>query len=59
MTQQDFVEVLESELQMRLTLFDRATLLSFVASAWPLIQVSPDVGFWAGEFLRSENVAWA
>jgi hypothetical protein len=59
MTQPDFVEAVESELHLRGIPFDRAALLAFVASAWPLIVENPDPGFWAGEFLRAENVAWA
>jgi hypothetical protein len=57
-TQIDFIEALESELQLRAVPFDRAALLSFLESAWPLIEENPDVGFWATEFLRTENVAW-
>jgi hypothetical protein len=59
MSQPEFVEAVESELHLRGIPFDRAALLAFVASAWPLIQENPDVGFWAGEFLRAENVVWA
>jgi hypothetical protein len=59
MSQSAFVEALDSELHLRGIPFDRAALLAFGASAWPLIEENPDVGFWAGEFLRAENVAWA
>jgi hypothetical protein len=59
MSQPEFVEALEAELHLRGIPFDRAALLAFVASAWPLIEENPDPGFWAREFLRAENVAWA
>jgi hypothetical protein len=58
-SQPDFVQTLESELQLRGVPFDRAALLAFVASAWPLIEENPDVVFWAGEFLDSQHLAWA
>jgi hypothetical protein len=58
MSQQDFIEALEAELQLRAVPFDLAALLSFVEAAWPLIEENPDVGFWAGEFLKAGNVAW-
>jgi hypothetical protein len=59
MSQNDFIEALESELHLRAVPFDRAALLSFVEAAWPLMAENPDVAFWAGEFLRAEHVAWA
>jgi hypothetical protein len=59
MSQQDFVEALESELHLRGVPFDRAALLDFVSSAWPLVEENPDVGFWAAEFLKSGTVALA
>jgi hypothetical protein len=58
MSQSDFVEALESELQLRAVPFDLAALLSFVESAWPLIAENPDIAFWATEFLKTESVAW-
>jgi hypothetical protein len=58
MTQNDFIEALESELQLRAVPFDRAALLNFFDSAWPLIQEQPDVAFWATEFLKTGSVAW-
>ena len=33
--------------------FDRAELLEFVASVWPLAEENPDAAFWAQEFIRS------
>jgi hypothetical protein len=59
MTQPDFIQAVESELHLRGIPFDRAGLLAFVASAWPLIEENLDPGFWAGEFLRTEHVACA
>ena len=59
MTQAEFTESLESELRLRGVAFDRAALLAFVASAWPLIAENPDAGFWATEFLAAGSVAWA
>jgi hypothetical protein len=56
MTQPDFTAALESELHLRGVPFGRAALLDFVASAWPLIEENPNTGFWAGEFLRTQNV---
>jgi hypothetical protein len=53
MTQYDFIEALESELQLRAIPFDRASLLDFVESAWPLIEENSDVAFWANEFLEA------
>jgi hypothetical protein len=58
MSEIDFVEALEAELQLRAVPFDRAALLSFVASAWPLIRENPDIAFWATEFLKTGSVAW-
>jgi hypothetical protein len=56
--QANFVEALESGLQLHGIPFDRASLLSFVSLAWPLIEENPDVGFWVSEFLKAGNVAW-
>jgi len=33
--------------------FDRAELLEFVASVWPLAEENPDAAFWAREFIGS------
>jgi hypothetical protein len=45
MNQADFVQALESELHLRGTPFDRAALLAFVASVWPLAEEDPDAGY--------------
>jgi hypothetical protein len=58
MRQANFVEALESELQLHGIPFDRASLLSIVSSAWPLIEENPDVGLWTSEFLKAGDVAW-
>ena len=36
---------------------DRAALLSYVASCWPLLLDAPDVGRWAGEFVENVQAA--
>jgi hypothetical protein len=58
MSQQEFVEALEADLQLRGVPSDRAQSLSFVSTAGPLIAENPKVAFWGGEFLKAGNVAW-
>jgi hypothetical protein len=55
MNQTDFVLALEQELQLRGIRFQRADLVDFVASVWPLAQENPDVAFWAREFIDSDQ----
>jgi hypothetical protein len=50
MTRVEFVEALESELQLHAEPFSRANVLAFVEGAWPLIEDDPDPGRWAREF---------
>lgn len=57
MSQQDFLESLESYLHIRGIAFNRAALLTFVESCWPLIEDNPDPGLWAVEFIDAGNVA--
>jgi hypothetical protein len=53
MTQADFVQALESELQLRGVPFDQVALLAFVASVWPLAEEDPDTARWATAFVES------
>ena len=53
MTPEHFADLLEQELRRRQARFSRADLLAFVAAAWPLIRVDPDVTRWVREFLDS------
>jgi hypothetical protein len=55
MTPTDFRAALEQELQLRGARFNRADLLDFVDSVWPLVQENPEVGFWAREFLDADR----
>jgi hypothetical protein len=48
----EFVNTLEDDLQLRGAPFDWADLVTFVDSAWPLIEDNPDVPHWAAEFLE-------
>jgi hypothetical protein len=57
MTQAEFVQALESELHLRGVPFDRAALLAFVASVWPLAEEDPDPARWAAAFLEAGSVA--
>lgn len=56
MNQQDFLQSLESTLQLRGVAFSRAALQAFVKSAWPLIDDDPDVEWWAREFIAEADV---
>lgn len=56
MTQSDFLQALESSLQLRGVAFSRAALQAFVADCWPLIIDNPDVEHWAGEFIDQADV---
>jgi hypothetical protein len=58
-TQAEFVQALESELQLQGVPFDRAALLALVASMWPLAEDDPDVTRWAAAFLEAGSVAGA
>jgi hypothetical protein len=54
----EFVRALEAELQLRGVPFDRADLVSFVVSAWPLIEDNPNVPHWATAFLEALGMAF-
>lgn len=56
MNQTDFLQSIESTLQLPGVSFSRAALQAFVEAAWPLIRDNPDVEFWAREFIDSGNV---
>ena len=56
MSQQDFLESLESYLHFSGIAFSRTALLTFVESYWSLIEDNPNVDFWAGEFIDADNV---
>jgi hypothetical protein len=49
----EFSAALAGELRLLGVPFDRGALLSFVESAWPLIEDDPDPGRWVGAFLSS------
>jgi hypothetical protein len=53
MTQGDFLQSLESTLQLRGVPFNRAELQSFVESSWLLIQENPDVMFWSRKIVEA------
>jgi hypothetical protein len=59
MSMSEFVQALEHDLQLRGVPFDRADLLAFVVSAWPLIEDDPDVGRWVGAFMEAMGMALA
>jgi hypothetical protein len=59
MTVAEFVQALEDDLQLHGVPFDRADLLAFVVSAWPLIEDDPDVGRWVGAFMEALGMALA
>jgi hypothetical protein len=52
----DFLRLLESTLQPRRVAFSRAALIAFVESAWPLVEVEPDVDFWCEPFLEGVDL---
>lgn len=56
MTQQDFLQALESTLQLRGIAFSRAALQALVADDWVLISDNPDVEFWTREFIDTADV---
>lgn len=56
MNQTDFLQSMESTLQLQGVSFSRAVLQAFVESSWPLILDNPNVEFWAREFIDSGNV---
>jgi hypothetical protein len=53
MTQDAFAAALEQQLRAQGYAFDRAAVLAFVASAWPLIEDDPDVTGWARRFAEA------
>jgi hypothetical protein len=53
MTQADFTQALEQELQLCGRPFDRGDLLTFVADVWPLAEDDPDPVRWSREFLEA------
>jgi hypothetical protein len=57
MNQADFVALVEVLLSTARVEYERRQLLSFVASAWPLIEDEPDAVRWAREFLVSHPTA--
>ena len=56
MSKTDFLQSIESTLQLRGVAFSRADLQAFVESAWPLILDNPDVEFWSKEFIDRGDV---
>lgn len=56
MSQSDFLQALESTLQLRGVSFSRTALQSFVADAWVLIEDNPVVEHWAREFIDQADV---
>ena len=52
MTQANFLELLERDLQLSGVPFERAALTAFIESAWVLIEDDPDVDRWANAFLE-------
>jgi hypothetical protein len=56
MTQPEFIQALEQELRLCGRPFDRAEVLAFVESMWPLVEEDQDTGLWAAEFWRAEGV---
>jgi hypothetical protein len=56
MTRENFTAALEQQLRALGYTFDRAAVLAFVASAWPLIEDDPDVTDWARRFVEAELV---
>jgi len=57
MTQADFIPLIEQELAVLGTAYDRAALLEFMGSAWPLIEEEPDALHWAREFQAGFQLA--
>ncbi len=55
-TPNDFLQLLETTLQLRRVAFSRAALQAFVSSAWPWIEDSPDPDNWADRFIESGAV---
>lgn len=53
MTPDAFLEAVEQQLHLRGAVFDRGALVTFITSAWPLIEEDDDPVRWAAEFLAT------
>jgi hypothetical protein len=53
MTRDAYTAALEQHLRTQGCAFDRAAVLAFVASCWPLIEDDPDVTEWARRFAEA------
>jgi hypothetical protein len=51
-TPDGFTEAVAQQLHLRGVPFDRGALVTFIASAWPLIEEDPDPVRWATEFIE-------